>query len=231
MSTEAKAIAYLEKVNQCFEQHRNDENAKAMSAYMKNHFSFFGIKSPERRALSSALLKQQGLPEYPVYRLMLKEALKYDEREIHHFTLDLFLKYKKHWEEKDAALLEYIITHKSWWDSVDLIAIHFVGAFLLKFPHLRDELINRWNKSDHLWLQRSSIIFQIRYKAKTDELFLARNIQTHISSKEFFLQKAIGWALREYAYHRPDWVRQFVASNSLANLSKREALRVIDKKK
>jgi 3-methyladenine DNA glycosylase AlkD len=230
MKHKNEAVNYLETVHQYFELHRNDANARAMSAYMKNHFPFYGIKSPERKTLSKALLQQLGLPNYEVYKCMLREGLKYDEREMHYFVLDLFLKYKKLWQAEDTELLEYILTHKCWWDSVDLIAVHYVGGFLQVYPELRNELIHRWNNSDHLWLQRSSIIFQNRYKSKTDRAFLALNILTHTSSKEFFLQKAIGWALREYAYHDPQWVRHFVAAHPLAALSKREALRVIDKK-
>jgi 3-methyladenine DNA glycosylase AlkD len=108
---------------------------------------------------------------------------------------------------------------------VDFLAPQIRGPYFLKFPEDRDVWIQRWMDSGNFWLQRFCLIFSLGYKGKTDTMLLAKNIQALSSSKEFFIQKAIGWALRQYARTDPEWVMDFVGNNALAPLSKREALK------
>lgn len=119
-------------------------------------------------------------------------------------------------------LLEWLITTKSWWDTVDALATKSVGAVAKKYPETIPETIEGWAYGEHLWLRRTAILFQLKYKAETDEELLYRYIEQNADSKEFFIQKAIGWVLREYSKTDPDSVRNFIETHPLAKLSIRE---------
>ena len=136
-------------------------------------------------------------------------------------------KYKKHINETHIPFLEELIVTKSWWDSVDSIVPTFLGGIFLKHPELISAYIPKWIASDNIWLQRTAILFQLKYKEKMDEELLFWIIGQLHSSKEFFIQKAIGWVLREYAKTNPDAVWEYVQNNELAPLSKREAIKHI----
>jgi len=124
-------------------------------------------------------------------------------------------------------LLEKLITSKSWWDTVDTIAPHPVGKVAKETPSIVDDIIEGWSQSDNLWLCRSAILFQLRYKEETDETALYRYILANAESTEFFIQKAIGWALREYSKTNPSSVRKFIESHTLSKLSIREGSKYI----
>lgn len=118
-----------------------------------------------------------------------------------------------------------IILTRSWWDTVDGIAPNILGKFLQNYPELRDPCLKDFIQSDNIWLQRSTLLFQLRYKQDTDQDALFTLCESLSHSKEFFIQKAIGWALRQYAYTNKEAVYDFVDGHSLSNLSKREALK------
>ena len=119
-----------------------------------------------------------------------------------------------------------MITHKSWWDSVDSTNTHVISKFFIQFPEYIPTYTNKWNKSNNKWLQRMSILFQLTYKKNTDTALLASYIEHCISEQDFFIRKAIGWALRAYAYQDVKWVKVFVKTHpNLSPLSKREALK------
>ncbi|MBS1655677.1 MAG: DNA alkylation repair protein, partial [Bacteroidetes bacterium] len=123
----------------------------------------------------------------------------------------------------------YCITHKSWWDSVDQMASDCTGPFFLMYPELTKEVTGKWNRSNNIWLQRSSILFQKAYRVKTDTALLTKYILYCKGSDEFFVRKAIGWALREYSKTDPGWVVKFCKQNKLHPLSHREALKRINR--
>jgi 3-methyladenine DNA glycosylase AlkD len=119
-----------------------------------------------------------------------------------------------------------MLTHKSWWDSVDSINSNVIGKYFIKFPSLLEPTTKKWNQSSNIWLQRMSILFQLPYKEKTNTELLEKYIVNRIDTNEFFVNKAIGWALRAYAYTNKKWVIRFVKDHpQLSNLSKREALK------
>ena len=124
-------------------------------------------------------------------------------------------------------MLEFIITNKSWWDTVDFIASHLVGNYFKKYPDKIEEYINKWMLSKNIWLQRTALLFQLKYKVALNPVLLENIIKQFLYSKEFFINKAIGWILREYSKTNPQWVINFVKKYPLHNLSKREALRLI----
>lgn len=143
------------------------------------------------------------------------------------FGLDLMAKYKNKLSKEDIGLLEYLITNKSWWDSVDFIASTMVGAYFIKFPNEIQSVIPRWMKSESMWLKRTCIIFQLKYRDKVDLKLLSTVIIKCLGSKEFFINKAIGWALREVSKTNAEWVIDFANKYELSGLSRREALRLI----
>ena len=125
--------------------------------------------------------------------------------------------------------MEYCLLNKSWWDTVDCIASEWLGPYFKMFPEKIQSVTLSWNTSSNKWLQRSSIMFQKAYKKNTDTELLVKYILHCSKSKDFFIQKAIGWALREYSKTDSEWVKQFVNKNELATLSKREALKRINR--
>ena len=120
-----------------------------------------------------------------------------------------------------------MILNKSWWDTVDFIAPKLVATWFKMFPERRDETIERWLSSGNIWLQRSCVIFQLKYKTGFDTAVLEHVVHSLSGSKEFFINKAIGWILREYGKREPDWVMDFANRTELNSLSRREGLRII----
>jgi 3-methyladenine DNA glycosylase AlkD len=215
---------YLETYYNLLAEHRS-EKADGMQAYMKNHFEFLGVPAPQRKAVEKAFYKQYGLPKYEELADIVRDAWATDEREIQYFAMDLVERMRKHWQPDMIDLIEMMIVKKSWWDTVDFVASHLAGQYFERFPTEMIAKTTTWNASDNRWLQRSSIIFQLFYKNKTNTDLLFAHIHTHTASREFFLQKAIGWALRQHAYTDADLVKTFVSNTELANLSKKEALK------
>ena len=129
---------------------------------------------------------------------------------------------------EDLPLVEELITTKSWWDTVDILAIHVVGPILKAHPKEIRKWNKRWMTSDNLWLNRTAILFQLTWKEETDKELLFANIERHADHKDFFIRKAIGWSLRTLAETDPAAVKAFVRSHTLAPLSEREALRKIE---
>lgn len=213
------------------EYHKNaDINlSKSMSAYMKNLFPFFGIQNPLRRKIDAPIIKQI-IKNHNSDILDISNYLwRKNEREIHYFVIELLDKYKNKFEKKDISFIENLLITNSWWDSVDSLSSNICGEYFKKFPEQREVIIPEWSNSNNIWLIRSSILFQLKYKKETDSKLLFYLCEKHSDSKEFFIKKAIGWALRQYSYIAPNEVKTFVQNSPLQNLSKREALKHFSK--
>lgn len=205
--------------------HADAEKAKWMKAYMLNQFPFFGLQTPERRKLCKDHYRQYPIKDIKELENIVKECFTLDQREFQYFGVELFSFHKKLWKPSSVKMMEYCLLHKSWWDSVDHIASEWLGPYFNMFPEQIAPVTGKWNQSTNIWLQRSSIMFQKAYKKETDTALLSKYILHCKHSKEFFIQKAIGWALREYSKTDPKWVKAFVKQNKLAPLSEREALK------
>lgn len=216
--------SYLLPLQEAFARNAYPSDAKAMEAYMKGHFAFYGIKAMPRRQLLARFLKDHGMPT-PFDPEVLRSMWAAPQREFHHSAIDIMEKQIDSINESDLTLLEEFIVTKSWWDTVDGLSSWIVGPYFLKFPKHKAEKTHQWAVHDNMWLRRASIIFQLSYKQKTDTELLFRHIGLNIGSKEFFVNKAIGWALREYAKTDAEVVRRFVGETEFHSLSKREALR------
>ena len=205
---------------------QGDETVAAgMSAYMKQLFPFAGIKKPARAALSKPFFTELKSLDADSLREAVRWLWKQSEREFQYFAMELLWKHKKTWDDGYLDLFEELVLTKSWWDTVDFIAATLVGHFFAKHPKRIAATTKAWCASENMWLNRTAILFQLKYKDKTDFALLQRLIQPHLGSKEFFHQKAIGWSLRQYAYTDPKAVIAYVKRTEMKPLSRREAMK------
>ena len=218
----------VEKLQEELESFQDKDQAKKMEKYMRNQFPFLGVKTPERRKAVITALGQTREPDFQVIQHSVEQLWLLPEREYQNAALDLLGRVKQF--PKDAiALIEQLIVTKSWWDTVDSLAVHSAGNYFKQHPDQIYSITEKWMTSENMWLNRSALLFQISYKEKTDWPLLKRSILIHSESKEFFIQKAIGWALREYSKTASSTVKNFIEEYPLAPLSKREASKIIKK--
>ncbi|MFV8342969.1 DNA alkylation repair protein [Flavobacterium sp. XS2P39] len=219
---------FITALENAFKKNKNPENAFAMSKYMKNNFAFFGIKTEERRRIFKETWKENSQEVSANAREIALALYAKQEREFHYCAIEILLKeLKGNYRKEDIQLIEKLILNNSWWDSVDTIAKYILGEYLLEFPSEIKNVVERFSNSDNMWLNRSAILFQLNYKQKTNTDFLFSQCLKQAHSKEFFIQKAIDWALREYGKSNPEIVKQFVENNNLKPLSTKEALKNI----
>lgn len=220
--------AFINTLELEFAQHANRKIALEQKAYMRNQFEFHGIKSTERREIQKPFFIKEFLPEKEELDNIVKSLWEKPQRDYQYFSQELAFKYVNQLEKKNIKLFEYMVTHKSWWDTVDFIAAKLMGEYFKKFPEQRAATIKKWLNSNNIWLQRSALLFQLKYKENLDTVLLSSVINSLLGSKEFFINKAIGWILREYSKTNPKWVLEFANKTALSNLSRKEALRLID---
>ncbi len=204
-----------------FRDSRDPIKAEAMAAYMKNKFPFLGLIRPERNRLQKEFIKsakKSGLIDWD----FINECWNLPEREYQYLAMDYLIALKQNLQKGDLTKIEGLITSKSWWDTVDAIADKLVGDLCRRLPELINEYILKWAVSENIWLARSAILFQLKYKDLTDSELLKRIILENNDTKEFFINKAIGWALREYSKTNRAWVQDFINNNHLHPLSVRE---------
>jgi 3-methyladenine DNA glycosylase AlkD len=217
---------YLKEIQKIFVANGNQLIAKGAKAYLLNQFEFYGIKTPLRRQLCKAFYKTHPIKDHTELSKLIKECFNEPQRELHYFAIELLGHHKKIWSIKTIPLIEWMITHQSWWDSVDSTNTHVISKFFLLHPEHIEACTSKWNQSSNKWLIRMSILFQLTYKTKTNTNLLSRYIENSQLHEDFFVRKAIGWALRAYAYTNKKWVIQFVKAHPLLNnLSKKEALK------
>ncbi len=201
----------------------NSVKAEEMSRYMKYKFPFVGIAAPERVKISKALISQSKKWENA---LLVDEVLYYyqkPEREYQYLAIDLILANVKHlmWSNWQNSFFQ-LIDQKAWWDSVDALRKP-LGLWLRPRPEERACVIYAFAKHESFWRRRVAITVQLQYKEITNTDLLTHSILHNKDSEEFFIQKGIGWALREYSKTNAEWVRDFLKQNQLMPLSVREA--------
>jgi 3-methyladenine DNA glycosylase AlkD len=211
-----------------FRQQADRNIAVNQEAYLQNQFELYGLPTPLRKEIQKPFLLKENLPNKKELPHIITELWSKPQREFQYFAIDLNRKYLKKIEFQDIELFELMITNKSWWDTVDLIATNLVGAYFKLFPEQIIPVTKKWMNSDNMWLQRTCLIFQLKYKEEIDTDLLTDYILQLKDTKEFFINKAIGWILREYTRTNPEWVIDFVNKYELSNLSKREALKLIN---
>jgi 3-methyladenine DNA glycosylase AlkD len=219
---------YLKPLEKYFKSKANPERAEKMSQYMRNQFKYWGIMSPIRKELESQFISEYGLPDIKDMKKITKELWALPQREYQYTALLILSRTKRNWKEDMIPLFEYLIKTKSWWDTVDGIAPSLSGYYFQKYGGAK-EITGKWIESNNFWFRRSALIFQLKYRDKTDEKLLFSYIKKCNHEDEFFIRKAIGWALREHAKRNPESVRKFVANTQLKPLSIKEALKHIEK--
>ena len=211
-----------------FEQKADRNIAEKQEAYLKNKFELFGLPTPLRKEIQKPFLLKGNLPSKENLTQITTELWSKPQREFQYFAIDLNRKFIKKIEFQDIELFQLMITNKSWWDTVDLIATNLVGNYFKLFPEQIIPVTQKWMESGNMWLKRTCLIFQLKYKEEIDTELLTDYILLLKDTKDFFINKAIGWILREYTRTNPEWVVDFVNTYELSNLSKKEALRLIN---
>lgn len=196
------------------------DDAVAMKAYMKNKFEFLGVKTPVRRKLAKAFFKQQTDPV--IDWNFINEAWNNPYRELQYAALDYLEIRKKLLPPTDLPHLKKLAQTKSWWDTIDFLD-RLVGTIIARFPETK-EIILSWSCDKDFWLRRLAIDHQLLRKEKTDTELLEKILVNNLGQTEFFINKAIGWALRDYSKTNLDWVRDFIQRHraEMAALSIRE---------
>jgi|SRR5688572_21107623 len=220
--------AYLIPLKKLFEKNADPSQAAPMKKYMRDQFEYLGIKTPQSVALQKEFYAEQGLPDVNDLDAILRDLWSLPEREFQYVGLGLLDKLEKKLPAKFIKTIEYLIATKPWWDTVDAIASHTIGTHFRRFPDVREKYLTKWRASKDLWLRRTAILFQLNYKKETDFELLCDIIRENLDSKEFFIDKAIGWSLRQYARVDPRAVSRFVKSTPLHPLSRREAMKHIE---
>ena len=198
----------------------NPDDVVAMKAYMKNKFEFLGVKTPARRKLAKTFFKQQT--DSVIDWNFINGAWNNPYRELQYTALDYLESRKKLFTPSDLSHLKKLAQTKSWWDTIDFLD-RLVGSIIARFPETK-EIIVAWSCDEDIWLRRLAIDYQLLRKEKTDTELLEKILVNNLGRTEFFINKAIGWALRDYSKTNPDWVRDFIERHQteMAALSIRE---------
>ena len=216
---------YLE-IKKVFEENSNEENAKQMSAYMRNQFKYYGIKTPARKLLYKDILKEAKLNKEIDWEF-LDNCYLDEHREFQYLVLDYLEVMQMLLTYGDICKIKNYIKKKQWWDTIDGFD-KIIGGIVLPDKKAKD-LMLEWSLDDDFWIRRIAIDHQLNMKDKTNKELLEKIIVNNFGSNEFFINKAIGWSLREYSKTNPDWVREFICKykGKMAKLSISEASKYI----
>ncbi len=219
---------YVASLKALFEQNADPAQAAPMKKYMRDQFEYLGLKGPQQGALMKEFISRNGYPTIADLDAVLRDLWSLPQREFQYTAVGILSRFEKELPAKFIKTLEYLLVTKSWWDTVDTISGHTLGAHFRRFPEVREKYLAKWRRSDNFWLRRACILFQLNYKKETDFDLLCKIICENLDSKEFFINKAIGWSLRQYARTDPRAVKKFVNTTSLHPLSRREALKHLE---
>lgn len=222
----ALADSLLERLTATYAAAADPARARAMAAYMKDVAPFLGIPTPLRRELSKTVTKDTPKPSEADCAALALRCWGLAEREYHYFAVDYLRRHVSRCSSGLLPVVRCLVTTVPWWDTVDLLAAHTVGPLVAADPALAG-VMDEWIGDEDLWLARTALLHQLRYKSATDTDRLFGYCRRQAGHPDFFVRKAIGWCLREYAKTDPDAVRAFVAAEraSLSPLSVREALK------
>ncbi len=221
--------AYYDDILAVLEENADTSLVLPMKQYMRNKFEFYGIKAPLRKELVKELIQEKGKLPFEELKDVVALLWVNPHREAQYFAMDLMTKTKKQFTLEDISFFEELIVTKSWWDTVDWLAPHGIGTILLKHPEKTPIYTQKWIASDNIWLQRTAILFQLKYKEQIDLNLAFQLILQRADSTEFFVQKAAGWLLREASKRFPAEINTFITSNKLPNLTIREGLKWLNK--
>jgi 3-methyladenine DNA glycosylase AlkD len=220
--------AYTRELHQYLASHGEEEIALKQSQYMRNRFPFFGLmkENQDRYWKEFQDNHEKIAPKDSVN--FCRECIQYPEREMWYIGQKTIIKNKNKLVAEDLEFAKQLIVQSDWWDVVDLVSSHIVGTLCSNFPELTS-VVNTWIENEKFWLRRAALIYQLSYKEKTNEETLYRHISLTCHESEFFIRKAIGWALREYSKYNPESVRTYITKNraKLSPLSIKEGSKYI----
>ena len=203
-------------------QHKNEEQAQKMSKYMLNKFEYIGIKTPERRKIFKNFFKEYKNEEKIDWEFVNK-CWENKYREFQYIAADYLKNMKDKLTIDDIPKFKRLILEKSWWDTIDNLDMT-IGALALKDSNV-NKILLEWSLDENIWLRRIAIDHQLLRKEKTNIELLEKILKNNLGQAEFFINKAIGWALRDYSKTNPEWVKNFIEKNreNMAKLSIKEA--------
>ena len=214
------------EIGKAFEENKNDEKAAAMSKYMKNKFKYYGIPTPLRKSIYRELLKREKASGKIDWKL-LDKCYEDEHREFQYFVIDYLSLMQKSLTYDDVPKIRKYIKEKQWWDTIDGFD-RIMGDIAFADDRM-NVLMSEWSKDDDFWIRRIAIDHQLLRREKTDTELLEKIVVNNFGSNEFFINKAIGWSLREYSKTNPNWVRDFINKHrdKMDKLSIREASKYI----
>ena len=203
-------------------RHKNEEQAQKMSKYMLNKFEYIGIKMPERRKIFKNFFKEYKNEEKIDWEFVNK-CWENKYREFQYIAADYLKNMKDKLTIDDIPKFKQLILKKSWWDTIDNLDMT-IGALGLKDSNV-NKILLEWSIDENIWLRRIAIDHQLLRKEKTNTELLEKILKNNLGQAEFFINKAIGWALRDYSKTNPEWVKNFIEKNreNMAKLSIKEA--------
>jgi 3-methyladenine DNA glycosylase AlkD len=218
---------YLQLITDRFLKEGDPHRAEQQRAYMKHKFEYCGLGAPHWMALAKEFFATQGMYTGTPLKDFIRLCAEQEYREIQYVSIEMMQRMLPSQNKAWISVLEKSIVTNSWWDSVDWIS-KLVGMHFKRFPELQHPYAYKWIASEDMWLQRVAIIHQLMYKETTDEKLLFEMISRVADSKEFFIRKACGWALRQHAKLYPDHVKKFLKKHTLSGLTVREAMKHIE---
>ena len=214
------------KIRDAFEQKADQENAVSMAKYMRNLFPFYGIPTPERKAVYKDFIKEEKRKKVIDWEF-LDQCYEDEHREFQYLAYDYLIAMSRLLTYDDIPQIEKYIRKKQWWDTIDFLSkvIGEIGAR----DNRVDNLMIEWSKDDDFWVRRVAIIHQLCRKEKTNMELLETILENNFGSNEFFVNKAIGWALRDYSKTNPIWVKDFInkRKEKMDSISIKEASKYI----
>ena len=204
------------------EENRNELLAESMSRYMQDKFRFLGIRGATRTEIYKKYFPDARKTKTIDWDFV-ESCWNKEEREFQYVVVYYLKAMQKFLKREDISRLKYLIVTKSWWDTVDLLA-KVVGSLVIRIEGY-DQIMLEWSKDSNIWLKRVAMLHQLSFKEKVDEGLLEKILLANLGDNEFFINKAVGWALRDYSKFNPEWVKEFIENNkmNMANLSLREA--------
>jgi len=188
-----KPKEFIRSLEKEFNKHSNSSIAKSQKAYMRNQFEFYGLIAKKRREVQKLLLTSFQLNDLKKIIISLWNK---KQRDYQYFAQELVFMHRERFKVEDIELFEFMITHKSWWDTIDFISPKILGTYFKLFPKEIQKTTHKWIVSNNIWLQRSCILFQLKYKENLNTRILERIINSLLETDEFFINKSIGWILR-----------------------------------
>ena len=210
----------VEDIFQGLKEVANPEDAIHMKAYMKDQFEFLGVKTPVRRKLSKVFFKKNSSPA--IDWKFIHQAWENPYREMQYVVLDYLQLKQKALTPSDLPKIKKLAQTKPWWDTIDFLC-RSVGFICLHYPETK-KFVLEWSRDEDFWLRRLAIEHQLLQKEETDVQLLEQILINNLNQTEFFINKAIGWALRDYSKTNPDWVLEFIEKykDKLSKLSIKE---------